>query len=144
MIWAVVLLCVFQLSALLLAAYFLARRLEVLVKSLKGLAHRHANDLQAMNESQMTKLMMTHEKHTENLLSLSNVAMEHIKAKSLEEKLVGDVHKKEYDSRLEYMRDQMAKGEENLRKLNTKPAPALIKDQMTGKLVDLNEYEILG
>ena len=85
-----------------------------------------------------------HERTLLHLCGVAESAMGHVKATTLEEKLVGDVRKKEYDSRLEYMRDQMHRGVEAQKQRDTKPEKKLVRDEFSGSVVDLNEYDLLG
>lgn len=90
------------------------------------------------------RAQMLVDQFSKQMLELSQGAMGHIKAKSLEDKVVNDARKAEYDSRVEYMRDQMAKTYEEQNAISKSPVPRKVVDLNSGREVDLNDVELFS
>ena len=69
--------------------------------------------------------------------TILNSALNHIKAKDLGEVVQTEQLRKSYDVQLAHMKDNLAKEADQLERQR------MVKDELSGQLVDLNQYEIL-
>lgn len=93
------------------------------------------------NEAQSAILAQAAEENT-RLMMLADSAMEHIKSKSIGEKVAVEAQRKQYDMRLELLRDTLAKEAEQAKKKKQAdhPEPRWVVDA-DGTRIDANQID---
>jgi hypothetical protein len=99
----------------------------------------------AQAKTAQEQLLQAAAQENTRLVMLAESALEHMKAKSIEEKVRGEALRREYDIRLEMYRDAVAKEvtQKKAKDKQVRPEPQWATTD-TGEKVDMNDVEWFG